>query len=336
LFRVHTSLMSEEAQIRQWVASVSTDQSATQGDISAALKSGLVLCKLVNGLKPGTILKVNEYTSAFRQAENIAAFTTAAKVVWGVPEADLFTPEDLQQSHNIPRVLLTLASLAQKNGALQSVNLEQLRQQANDQASKNPAAKKTAGAQLSLFEQGQARAQHDASKAATASRSRQIVQVEGGAGAQSTLSFAETQQAEAQKRSSDMNRTRGISRSGKHLGGFSMAETKQMQAQKLASGALVQTHNVARVGNDGAGAQGSFSIVEAKQMESQKLASGALLNKHNVARVGDEGAGSQGSFSIAEAKQMESQKLAHDTHTQANTMVRLPTSSGGPVVVSQQ
>jgi len=332
-----------EQEIRNWIRAVTNDNAATDGDIVAALKSGVVLCKLVNVLKPGTISKVNDYASAFRQAENLQAFTTAAKVVFSVSDADLFAPEDLQQGRNIPKVLLCVASLAtnahtagQSSHVLQNVSLDELRREASEQAAKNatnPGSKKAAS-QLSLFEQQQAkaqqqannasrgnimkstehsysgassmtfaeehqaRAQKEASKANTSARTRQIVQVEGGAGSQTALSMVEVQQSAAQKHAADVHQSKNqnVRSSGKHLGGFSVTESRQMEAQKLASGALNTKHNVARVGNDGAGAN-VLSMAETKQMESQKMVEG---------------------------------------HTGVNSLVRLPSNtSSGPVVNTQ-
>ncbi len=145
-------------------------------------------------------------------------------------------------------------------------------------------------------------------------------------------SFVDAGAAAAQKRAGDAHNTKSgnVRASGKHIGGFSMAESRQMEAQKLASGALNTKHNVARVGDAGAGSN-SFSFSEASQMEAQKVSSSAHHAKHNVARVGDEGAGAN-VMSMVESKQLEAQKISSAGHQSQNNLVRGQAHSSGPVV----
>ena len=49
-------------------------------DFQGGLKSGVILCNLINKLKPGTIKTINSSALAFKQLENIGQFLDSLKV----------------------------------------------------------------------------------------------------------------------------------------------------------------------------------------------------------------------------------------------------------------
>jgi hypothetical protein len=65
-------------------------------DFHESLKDGVLLCALLNAIKPGTIpeKKINKSKMPFKCMENITAFIKASREL-GVPEPDLFETQDL-------------------------------------------------------------------------------------------------------------------------------------------------------------------------------------------------------------------------------------------------
>jgi len=60
-----------ERQARDWIAAV-TGEPFPAGGFHQALKSGVLLCKVANKLKPGAIPKVNTNSMAFMQVRAAA------------------------------------------------------------------------------------------------------------------------------------------------------------------------------------------------------------------------------------------------------------------------
>lgn len=83
--------------------------------LQEALKSGVVLCNLVNALSPGKIARVNKQNMAFKQMENIAAFIDAVKTM-GVPDHENFLTVDLYEGKNMRQVYLCVMSLKRATG----------------------------------------------------------------------------------------------------------------------------------------------------------------------------------------------------------------------------
>ena len=74
------------------------------------LKDGIVLCKLINKLSPGSVKKIKEKGPAFMLMENVQAFQAAIKK-YGVPDMEIFQTADLFEGRNIPQVLYLLACI---------------------------------------------------------------------------------------------------------------------------------------------------------------------------------------------------------------------------------
>ncbi|XP_066169492.1 LIM domain only protein 7 isoform X2 [Sylvia atricapilla] len=109
---------------RRWLEAV-TRQSFGTEDFRAALENGILLCDLINKIKPGIIKKINCLPTPIAGLDNINVFLKACENI-GLKEAQLFHPGDLQDLSNrvtvkpeetnrrVKNVLITLYWLGRK------------------------------------------------------------------------------------------------------------------------------------------------------------------------------------------------------------------------------
>jgi len=102
----------EEKEVMAWVEAV-MEEPLPKGDYEEVLKDGIVLCKLINKLSPGSVKKIKEKGPAFMLMENVQAFQAAIKK-YGVPDMEIFQTADLFEGRNIPQVTLCLYALARQ------------------------------------------------------------------------------------------------------------------------------------------------------------------------------------------------------------------------------
>ncbi|KAJ2807374.1 Protein kinase of the Mitotic Exit Network [Coemansia guatemalensis] len=76
-----------------------------------SLRDGVVLCRLINKLRPGAVKRINTRNIPFTQMENISNFLAAAQSL-GLDSSDLFQTVDLYEGKNMPRVVMTLLTIA--------------------------------------------------------------------------------------------------------------------------------------------------------------------------------------------------------------------------------
>ncbi|XP_065482801.1 LIM domain only protein 7 isoform X2 [Caloenas nicobarica] len=112
------------AEARRWVETV-TGKSFGTKDFRAALENGVLLCDLINKIKPGIIKKINRLPTPIAGLDNINVFLKACENI-GLKEAQLFHPGDLQDLSNrvtvkpeetnrrVKNVLITLYWLGRK------------------------------------------------------------------------------------------------------------------------------------------------------------------------------------------------------------------------------
>ncbi|XP_039570531.1 LIM domain only protein 7 isoform X21 [Passer montanus] len=112
------------AEARRWLEAV-TRQSFGTGDFRAALENGVLLCDLINKIKPGIVKKINRLPTPIAGLDNINVFLKACENI-GLKEAQLFHPGDLQDLSNrvtvkpeetnrrVKNVLITLYWLGRK------------------------------------------------------------------------------------------------------------------------------------------------------------------------------------------------------------------------------
>jgi hypothetical protein len=79
--------------VRIWIEAVTKRQ--LTNDLQASLKSGVVLCELINALYPGAVKKINQGAMPFVQRENIVAYLSACKQYANMRESDMFVTQDL-------------------------------------------------------------------------------------------------------------------------------------------------------------------------------------------------------------------------------------------------
>jgi hypothetical protein len=106
-----------EDQVVKWVEDiVGADKAKGDQSMHEWLKSGQVLCHLLNAIKPGTVKKVNTMNAPFKQMENITFFMDGARGL-GVPEFAMFGTPDLYEEKNMDSVTKCLFTLG---GAVQT------------------------------------------------------------------------------------------------------------------------------------------------------------------------------------------------------------------------
>ncbi len=87
-------------------------------DLQSALRSGEVLCAVINRIKPGSVKAHQSARLAFRQMENIGMFLQACRQ-YGVADTNLFVTIDLFEGSHMKQVLACLSALrsrAESNG----------------------------------------------------------------------------------------------------------------------------------------------------------------------------------------------------------------------------
>ena len=106
-----------EADVCNWIGQIIGRYRSPNETAAAWMKSGDVVCELMNGIRPGTIKKYNvKTTSKFKQMENITLFLRACREV-GMLEKDLFSTVDLYEAKDMNAVILSLFNLG---GTIQS------------------------------------------------------------------------------------------------------------------------------------------------------------------------------------------------------------------------
>lgn len=103
---------NQQLQAQEWIQSLVSDTEFSTsedgferlGKMQESLKSGVVLCKLINIIKPDSIKKIYESNMPFKQRENIVAYLTACQAL-GMPEHDCFVTQDLFEGDNMIAVI---------------------------------------------------------------------------------------------------------------------------------------------------------------------------------------------------------------------------------------
>mmetsp|Transcript_6279 Transcript_6279/g.17601 ORF Transcript_6279/g.17601 Transcript_6279/m.17601 type:complete len:463 (-) Transcript_6279:376-1764(-) len=98
-----------EADAREWIEAV-LGQPLGPGSLQEELKSGEVLCRLINVLKPGAVPKITTTKMPFKQMENISAYLQASSAL-GVPAFESFQTVDLYENKDMLAVVTNLHSL---------------------------------------------------------------------------------------------------------------------------------------------------------------------------------------------------------------------------------
>ncbi|XP_007496578.1 LIM and calponin homology domains-containing protein 1 isoform X6 [Monodelphis domestica] len=83
---------------QKWIEQV-TGRSFGDRDFRTGLENGILLCELLNSIKPGLIKKINRLPTPIAGLDNIILFLRGCKEL-GLKESQLFDPGDLQDTSN--------------------------------------------------------------------------------------------------------------------------------------------------------------------------------------------------------------------------------------------
>ncbi|XP_062992494.1 LIM and calponin homology domains-containing protein 1 [Elgaria multicarinata webbii] len=86
------------AEAQQWIEQV-TGRIFGDKDFRSGLENGVLLCELLNSIKPGLVKKINRLPTPIAGLDNIALFLRGCKEL-GLKESQLFDPGDLQDTSN--------------------------------------------------------------------------------------------------------------------------------------------------------------------------------------------------------------------------------------------
>jgi len=105
-----TEWAEKEIEVLNWIESVTQEE---VDHLYLFLKSGRVLCKLMNIIQPGIITKINDQKVVFYERENIQNFCNAVMII-GLPQSDVFSVESLYEAKDLISVIRTLLALKRK------------------------------------------------------------------------------------------------------------------------------------------------------------------------------------------------------------------------------
>jgi len=84
-------------------------------DFHSTLKSGVLLCTMLNKLKPNSVARINTSKMAFKEMENLDAYIKACATL-GVPSQYSFMTVDLYEAKNLNQVVQNLMALKRQFG----------------------------------------------------------------------------------------------------------------------------------------------------------------------------------------------------------------------------
>ncbi|XP_044743751.1 muscle-specific protein 20-like [Chrysoperla carnea] len=102
--------LEQEAEAQHWIEIVTGERFPPGVPYEDALRDGILLCKLMNKLKPGIIQKINVSGGDYKMMDNLSQFQKAC-VKYGVPDVDLFQTTDLWDKKNISLVTTTIFAI---------------------------------------------------------------------------------------------------------------------------------------------------------------------------------------------------------------------------------
>jgi hypothetical protein len=103
----------QDAEAQEWIEAILGKKFPAGVAYEDYLRDGIVLCELMNKIKPGSIPKVNTSGGDFKFMENINKFQAALKA-YGVDEIDVLQTVDLWEKKDIAQVTRTLFALARQ------------------------------------------------------------------------------------------------------------------------------------------------------------------------------------------------------------------------------
>jgi len=93
----------QEKEAQTWIETLTGEKFPAGVLYEDVIRDGIVLCKLMNAIKPGSISKINTTGAQFKMMENINFFLKAI-TNYGVCDVDLFQTADLYEKKDIGQV----------------------------------------------------------------------------------------------------------------------------------------------------------------------------------------------------------------------------------------
>jgi len=100
-------------EVQQFIEEVTGESFSS--DFHESLKSGVLLCKTLNKIQPGTVPKIQTSNMPFKQMENIAAYIEGSRKL-GVPDEYNFMTVDLFEGKNLAQVAQNVIALKRARG----------------------------------------------------------------------------------------------------------------------------------------------------------------------------------------------------------------------------
>eukprot|EP00727_Mastigamoeba_balamuthi_P008602 m51a1_g4364 hypothetical protein (1137) ;mRNA; r:287386-291662 len=102
-----------EQAVKEWICAVLEEPTLFDNapSFAAAMKSGIILCRLANKVRPGIVPKISTGPGAFLQMENITRFIGACMDL-GMHKSEVFLSPDLYEAKNMTAVLTGLNNFA--------------------------------------------------------------------------------------------------------------------------------------------------------------------------------------------------------------------------------
>ncbi|XP_063703541.1 muscle-specific protein 20-like [Culicoides brevitarsis] len=101
---------NEEAQAQRWIETIIGEPFPSNLCYEDALRNGVILCKLMSKLSPGSINKINTSGGDYKFMDNLNQFQRAS-IAYGVADVDLFQAVDLVEKKNINLVTQTIFAI---------------------------------------------------------------------------------------------------------------------------------------------------------------------------------------------------------------------------------
>jgi len=98
----------KEKEARAFVEAITGVQ--LKEDTEDALRSGVLLCNMLNTLKPGSVQKIDQSNQAFKQPENVGFYVQACKAL-GIKDEFLFVTADLFDGKNMTQVIKNILAV---------------------------------------------------------------------------------------------------------------------------------------------------------------------------------------------------------------------------------
>jgi len=283
------------------------------------LKTGVALCKAVNGIKADTIRNISTYNGAYKHMANIDNFLKVVEKV-GISAEDRFKAEDLYYENNLEKVALTILLFADAcstkfgSDGVSTGGIDSLRESAQGSQKNNKTREKYTG--LGIFDTNASKHQELASNEAR-QKDRLVKKDMQDHAASSQLSYLQNDQKEKQimiskAKSSGQDliiRSKEEATATAHLGVFG---SDQREKQKMISKAKSSGQDLIIRSKEEATATAHLGVFGTDQQQKQKMISKAKSSGQDLIIRSREEAAVTGDLGLFGTDQVSKQKMISD------------------------